>query len=58
MTATSSSFNKGSAEFVPKGKIVKTTESFPTLGEGLNKEPVKKKAVVTALPMKKEEPEQ
>lgn len=33
MSTASSSFtmNKGAAEFVPKNKIVKTEESFPTL---------------------------
>ena len=46
MSTSSTSFNKKAAEFVPKGKIVKTTESFPTLGEGLAKEPAKKKTVV------------
>lgn len=37
-----------STEFVPKGKIVKTTESFPTLDMGITKEPVKKKAGTVA----------
>lgn len=36
-------FNTKASEFVPKGKIVKTVESFPTLGEGITKEPAKKK---------------
>ena len=27
-----------SGEFVPKGRMVKTTEAFPTLGEGIAKE--------------------
>jgi hypothetical protein len=44
MSTASSAFNKNATEFVPKGKIVKTVEAFPTLGEGLTKEPAKKKA--------------
>jgi hypothetical protein len=42
---------------VPKGKIVKTTESFPTLGDAITKEPAKKKVVAPVAPVKKEEPE-
>lgn len=44
VVAATTSFNKNATEFVPRGKIVKTTESFPTLGVGITKEPVKKKA--------------
>jgi hypothetical protein len=35
--------NKNATEFVPKGKIVKTAESFPTLDMGIQKEPQQKK---------------
>lgn len=31
MSTSSTTFNKGATEFVPKNKIVKTEESFPTL---------------------------
>ena len=41
-TAASSTFNTKATEFVPKGKIVKTTEAFPTLGE-VETKPAKKK---------------
>jgi len=33
-----SNFNVKSFEFVPKNKIVKTAEQFPSLEEGLKKE--------------------
>lgn len=41
----SSSFSTGSAAFIPKKKIVKTEESFPTLDMAATEAP-KKKAVV------------
>lgn len=41
---TASTFNAGAAEFVPRKKIVKTTEAFPTLGDAIAKEAPKKKA--------------
>jgi hypothetical protein len=37
---------KSSSEFVPKGKIAKTEEQFPTLGDAETKKPVKKTPVV------------
>lgn len=45
----SSTFNTKATEFVPKGKIVKTTESFPTLGEAITKEPAKKKVIAPVV---------
>ncbi len=44
LNTASTSFSIKSTEFVPKGKMVKTVESFPTLDMGISKEPVKKKA--------------
>jgi len=44
-TTTTGSFNTKSAEFVPRGKMVKTTEAFPTLDMGITKEAPKKKVV-------------
>ena len=37
------SLNKAAAEFVPKGKMVKTEEQFPDLGAALTKEAPKQK---------------
>jgi len=44
-TGSSSAFNTGSSAFIPKKKIVKTEESFPTLGAA-TEAPKKKTAVV------------
>lgn len=56
-TASSSfTFNKGAAEFVPKNKIVKTEESFPTL-DAIVQAPAKaqpKKAQTAAAPKKED----
>lgn len=45
MSTSSTAFNKNASSFVPKGKIVKTTEEFPSLDMGLAAAP-KKKVVV------------
>lgn len=42
-TPSTSSFNAGATEFVPKKKIVKTEEQFPSLDMAATKEPAKKK---------------
>lgn len=53
-TTSTTQFNTKATEFVPKGKIVKTTESFPTLGDAITKEPAKKKVVPVTTQVKDE----
>lgn len=56
MSTASTSFNAKAAEFVPRGRVVKTEESFPTLDQVATKAPVQKKAQPAAA-AKKIEPE-